>query len=600
MKKILFASLVLAALASCQSPAVGQYTLHSVAPAASPSDTSGKKQVFALQSIHLQDHFIRYTREAGKEEVLFFSRVRVIDPGQPKNPVFVYDRILAQDGDHWKEVLKGDELLAGAALGEKSGGNLHGLELLPAGKLAGKKLEISLRMIELDSEDKEKMNTLIELASAVAGKAGPEAALAAPVVRDMLKVLVQANQDDAEFSYDLGLSFDQDGKVLGGEMPQGASLALIKAESPERFDWPQIYEVHKYVWGGVYQVINFPGWLNGLYWDGFQSPFHADRSAVEPIPAHAHFNWEQGRLSARIGGDSQTPYADKSYMVLGLVNSEVKKEVYDAFNWPNVSDKRAQVAELLGKMLADPQADEAKVKAAVAQALNTLDEQFALYLDLKASEEEVDKAKKAVDGETDKTKKAELEKLLRQAQESYELKLRHLLEKAKLPPAVAEVEAAHVALKDAAKSALATWRIVSDKEKKAVAQAALDAATKALTETLAKLEAAKKALAEAPEADKDAKQKELETAQAAADKAAKDKNTADYLAAYESAQLAYAATCEAAVKISTAFEPAVESISPLRATLTLCQAWDQARLKGDPAAATTSLTAHLASKTDKK
>jgi hypothetical protein len=345
-------------------------------------------------------------------------------------------------------------------------------------------------------------------------------------------------------------------------------------------------------------VINFPGWLNGLYWDGFQSPFHADRSAVEPISAHAHFNWNQGRLSARIGGDSQTPYADKSYMVLGLVNSEVKKDVYYAFNWTDVSDKRAQVAELLSKMLADPAADKAKLSAAAAQALTTLDAQYALYLDLKGSEEAVKSAKAKVTLAKPE-EKAAAEKALRQAQEVYEQKLRHLLENAKSPPAVAEVEATHVALKDAAKKALATWQIVSDTEKRKAAQETLDTAKKALAEAESKLDAAKKALAAAPEADKTAKQKELDSAQAAVDKATKEKDAADYLAAYEKAQLAYAATCEAAVKISTAFEPAVESISPLRTTIALCEAWDQARLKGDAKDAAEALQKHLSPATKK-
>ncbi len=479
MKTPLFASLALATLASCQSPAVGRYSLHPIGPQTelpktpvtqeSPPENSEKKS--KLYTLDLSDYYIRYMREFGPEECLFLTQVRILDPQQQADGVLgkvLYNdtRILAGHEQSWKDALSGTGTLLGAQLGQRGGGNLR-LPLCPPCELEGKLIEVNLRLIELDKEDNEQLKGLVDAAAKAAAAGGPEAALAAPIVAGLLKVAIAANGDDSEFTQNVSF------RVIGGKLvPLGGSgggaerYALVKTESTTRIDMPYLYELDKYAWGIVYHALP-TGWIKGGYCDGFQSPFLADVSATTEVSGSFSIDAKNQLLHEEADAEGN-PYQDKSYMLLSLT-----PQGEGEFNWTKVTQsaaERERLANAVAAMLYTPEKSKEEQAAARSELAAALDKNLPLFLRFKDANEKLDAAHKAL---RDKPTDAEAQQKLAAAEKELESLRQSILGLAgPALPSPAELELSIGDLKKKASEAISVYGQENDgKAEKAYATA---------------------------------------------------------------------------------------------------------------------------------
>lgn len=145
--------------------------------------------------IRLADHFIKYLTTLGRPEVVIFSRVVVRDPSRSERGI-VFERVLQNTEDP----------NAYTAANQGAGNSARGIVLLPSMKYAQEEISISLRIVELDQADNERLENLLHAAAAGAAQFYPEGASAISLTQAVLSFVIANNPDDLEFAIDIGLS----------------------------------------------------------------------------------------------------------------------------------------------------------------------------------------------------------------------------------------------------------------------------------------------------------------------------------------------------------------------------------------------------------
>lgn len=195
--------------------------------------------------IRLADHFIRFLNAVGSPEVVVFTRCRIRSP-DGSAPELVYDRILLNTQDQ--------ELTQSGIQG--AGGSLRDVVVLPAIEYKNEDIMLSIRMIELDQDDNQRIGKLLQGASATSAQLKTAAAPELAAFQAVVSFLVANNPDDVEFALDLGLTANSSTTFRGAEdalpgvprtathsiTPRVGMIAAIKTEGVDRFVVPQKYE----------------------------------------------------------------------------------------------------------------------------------------------------------------------------------------------------------------------------------------------------------------------------------------------------------------------------------------------------------------------
>ncbi len=334
--------------------------------------------------IRLADHFIRYLREIGTPELLFFVRVTIRDKVNPAS-VMVYDRIMQYSDGEIKRTGKGAQ-----GGGQAMGGNLTNSIILPAMIYEGQDIDISFRVIELDQADNQRYNNLINFAATTTAAFKPEAAVAASAFQSVLNFMTSLNTDDIEFSYDISFSeeferrnsYELNGKTYCAGLPlRSGTYPVLKTEHMNRLELPSLPEnAADYItgffghtvgmltsltpwWPPYYSTVREEGWR---WYEKKGSPFYADYKStknpyyrkdgvIEPVKKGAgHPMVFNGSKLLYRDDKKYRPYREKSYIVFtisnppyGAILSELAKTTH------NLKDFNIRTSQLSPKELHD-------------------------------------------------------------------------------------------------------------------------------------------------------------------------------------------------------------------------------------------------------
>ncbi|MEM1187964.1 MAG: hypothetical protein AAGI72_05545 [Pseudomonadota bacterium] len=180
--------------------------------------------------IRLADHFLAYLASLGQPELVIFSRATITDPSDRTKQI-VFEQIL----------LNTEDQSTYSAGNQGGGGTLKDVVLLPAVKYRNQDIRIELRVVELDSADNERTQSVINQAAQTGGTfklvAGPEIT----AIASALNFIVANNTDDIEFSVDIGISpKTPQVQAYNGALtdvvlqPRTGTWVIVKTELPGR------------------------------------------------------------------------------------------------------------------------------------------------------------------------------------------------------------------------------------------------------------------------------------------------------------------------------------------------------------------------------
>lgn len=188
----------------------------------------------------LNGGFLRFLNDAERPEVAIFARVRITPPDAPDETHVVEGVYLHSEQDD-------DVQMEGNSFFPRLD-----IPLMPGLKYEGQDIQVQLRVIEIDGDDRERVKTLINSAASAAAIFAPESASTISVFQTVLSFLNEQNRDDIEFQFDFGLSEskqtmvhqwqpDRDAAPLEDHydlvfQPRVATYVVIKTEQPERLD----------------------------------------------------------------------------------------------------------------------------------------------------------------------------------------------------------------------------------------------------------------------------------------------------------------------------------------------------------------------------
>ena len=224
-------------------------------------------------SIVMHSGYLPYLHEVGRPEVAIFVSAKIRAKDKPLEEL-LWERVyLNSEADGSFLVVNKDSFLP-----------RKDITLLPAIIYDGQEILISIRIIEMDQADNERMKSLVAVAAAAASTFQPEAAGAISVFQNILNFIIENNADDIEFQYDFTLAeslgpfhyykgkqkFDM---VLN---PRINTYALIKTEHRERPIIPYGYadSAQNGLRYGVAEILKFGtlGILNWSMWCDYVFP----------------------------------------------------------------------------------------------------------------------------------------------------------------------------------------------------------------------------------------------------------------------------------------------------------------------------------------
>lgn len=340
--------------------------------------------------IRLADHFVRFLNAVGSPEVVIFTRCRIRSPDSTSADI-VYDRVLMNTQDQ--------ELTQAGLQG--AGGSLRDVVVLPAVEYKGEDILLSIRVLELDQEDNQRVGKLLQGAAAASAQLKTATAPELSAFQAVVSFLVANNPDDIEFALDMGLTsnasmtFTRDGDVLPGGTtltshvitPRVGMIAAIKTEGVGRIVVPQKYE--QYLPQGILWAVEnvarlvtldlfnaLPGRIDyDAYSDFFGDPLRVpSNSLVEPT-------FVDGTMIHRVdvdGADSPTnretfvvrdrslftttskgadavpePFRDKSYVMLSIQSPSTGVPVKElAAISDSIDDLKLRTTQLTAEELA--------------------------------------------------------------------------------------------------------------------------------------------------------------------------------------------------------------------------------------------------------
>jgi hypothetical protein len=226
--------------------------------------------------ISLNSGFLRFLNDAERPEVAIFARVRITPLESPDESYVVEGVYLHSEGQD-------DIQLEGDAYFPRLD-----IPLMPGLKYEGQDIQVQLRIIEIDGDDRARTKSLINSAASVAAAFRPEAASTISVFQTVLSFLNDQNRDDIEFQFDFGLSEsaqpivytwqtdpDQPSKEERYDLvlqPRVATYVVIKTEHPRRLNisgnhFDIAHGGVRYVAGQALKVATL-GVFNWSMWNG--------------------------------------------------------------------------------------------------------------------------------------------------------------------------------------------------------------------------------------------------------------------------------------------------------------------------------------------
>lgn len=359
--------------------------------------------------IRLSDHFVRFLNALGAPELVIFTRcrIRAADGSQPE---VVYDRVLMNTEDQ--------ELTQAGLQG--AGGSLRDVVVLPSIEYSNEDILLSIRVLELDQGDNQRIGKLLQAASAASAQLKTASAPELSAFQAVVSFLVANNPDDVEFALDLGLSanasttFTSNADGLPSPhstkthtiTPRIGMLAAIKTEGVDRLVIPQKYEqylpqVLTWTIANVARLVTLdlfnalPGRIDyDAYSDFFGDPLRVpSNTLVEPAFANGtlqhrmniddldspesrreFFVTDRSLCTRAPTGENSVPepFRDKSYVLLSVQSPSKGVAVKELANLSDSLEKLklrttqltgAELQKLLEQIKADVQTRAAKNEA---------------------------------------------------------------------------------------------------------------------------------------------------------------------------------------------------------------------------------------------
>ncbi|MCA8955647.1 MAG: hypothetical protein KDC87_06220 [Planctomycetes bacterium] len=267
-----------------------------------PPADDGLERVPRRLSVVLNGGFIRYLDAVDRPEVAIFARVKVRKPNEAEETLVFEKVYLMSENASEQLVLAKDTFLP-----------REDIPLLPGIEYDGKdEIYVSLRVVELDSADNDRIRSLVNAAASATATIDPHTALGASVFQTVLTFLTRNNPDDIEFQFDFALIPGSDRPTVVVDQserylvlpPCIARYAVLKTEHRDRLIYPDNYfdaAQHgvRYLLAsllkiGTLGVCNWTvwNWLGGDPEDDFYlkimgRPFATDRSAWR-LPEFTH------------------------------------------------------------------------------------------------------------------------------------------------------------------------------------------------------------------------------------------------------------------------------------------------------------------------
>lgn len=357
---------VLLALAtSCSTLSSGRaYTLSRVDRDLTlvPSNTqivdSEKDRIGELPKSYLQivlnSGYLRYLEAIVRPEVAVFARVYVRDLKKP-DETLVWEKVfLESEKQDLQLVTNKDSFLPRI-----------NIPILPGIVYDEQEIYVSLRIIELDSDDNGRIKEVVNAAATTTAAFQPEAAVAASAVQTVLSFLTALNSDDIEFQFDFALipnggsmevspcamlpragAKDGESQLLDVVLePRLGTYTVIKTEHRTRANYPSDYfdfahntlrwTAASIIKLGTLGVLNWRMWETlgatrneDYYMRLFGRPFVIDYEAWQ-MPEYVagklslpeiggRLYMTDNRLHYRRGSLNRT-FADQSYLTLTLL-----------------------------------------------------------------------------------------------------------------------------------------------------------------------------------------------------------------------------------------------------------------------------------------
>ena len=190
--------------------------------------------------IVLSGGYLRYLSAVDRPEVLIYARVKIF-PKDLNGPPLIWERIYLQTEDESEQLL----------LNEDSFLPRRDIPILPAFRYEGQDVVVSLRIVELDQDDNERLRKLVSTAAATAASFAPQTAPTISAAQAVMNFIVANNADDIEFQYDFAISpsgetltLPADGKYGGTKkvetvlQPRVTTYVVVKTEHRDRLVFP--------------------------------------------------------------------------------------------------------------------------------------------------------------------------------------------------------------------------------------------------------------------------------------------------------------------------------------------------------------------------
>ena len=206
--KILFVQFIICSVISCSTLSAGKkYTLakvnrekqliepHRVFENPNQSDLLDKVNPTDVLSLVLNSGCLPYLQEVGRPEVAIFITTKIRQKDKPNEEV-LWEKVYlnSEDSDGFSVINKD------SCLPKKD------IVILPPIIYDNQDILVSIRIIEMDSADNDRMNAMVSTAASVAATFQPQYAGAISIFQSVLNLIIANNADDIEFQYDFTLS----------------------------------------------------------------------------------------------------------------------------------------------------------------------------------------------------------------------------------------------------------------------------------------------------------------------------------------------------------------------------------------------------------
>ncbi|MCB9888877.1 MAG: hypothetical protein H6836_04820 [Planctomycetes bacterium] len=363
-----------------------------------PPADDGLERVPRRLSVVLNGGFIRYLDAVDRPEVAIFARVKVRKPNEAEETLVFEKVYLMSENASEQLVLAKDTFLP-----------REDIPLLPGIEYDGKdEIYVSLRVVELDSADNDRIRSLVNAAASATATIDPHTALGASVFQTVLTFLTRNNPDDIEFQFDFALIPGSDRPTVVVDQserylvlpPCIARYAVLKTEHRDRLIYPDNYfdaAQHgvRYLLAsllkiGTLGVCNWTvwNWLGGDPEDDFYlkimgRPFATDRSAWRlPEFTHDGLKVAQDAGVVRAPGshlvycskttngqgtvEQRRTFVDQGYLTLSVIET---REGIDVASLRAANRAKKSIDSLVRTAQLEPEAFRAAVESVAADTI---------------------------------------------------------------------------------------------------------------------------------------------------------------------------------------------------------------------------------------